>query len=715
MFNIQDINVNFSFSTALFILGIILITAYTVYSYRYTTPPVNPKFKLLLIGIRAAALFLVLLTIFEPILSFARKEQVNSKTLVFIDDSKSIINKDSSARKAALNNSLNVISNSRISDISQFYTFGNSVKSIGRDSLTEIPNAESSTDFSEIFNNISKDEKDLASIVIISDGVITEGSNPVYSAEKLGVPVYTLGIGDTVRPDNVQIRRVLFNEYIYAETPTTINASIMNKGFQGKTVTASLYEENRLVSQNQVSLSTDVNSVNFDYTPGKPGEKKMMITLSELPGEATFADNKHTFYINVLNNKLNVLLIAGSPSPDLSFIKGTLTADENLKVRSITQVNASKFVEPVNQNRLIDSSDILFLIGFPAANSPEGLYSRIISEISVKNKPYFLVLSEGTDLNKLRRLQAELPFLIQTKAGGYNEVQPQVDASDYQNPLLQNNAPDVTEAWNNLPPVYRLNHEFSAKPESNVLSKIRINNIPINSPLILSRKLGNKRSIAVTAKDIWKWKLQTSQRKLDLFDSFILNSVKWLNTREDQKLVSIKPSKKTYSIGEPVEFTAQVYNETFDPVTDAQVDINVTSGKDKYSIHLNSIGNGIYEGTLITSKHGDYSFSGKAKLDNRDIGKDDGKFSIGDVEIEMLNTSMDKDFLNLLANQTGGKYYPVSETDELIASLESGEMRRAKERFVKSEVLLWSSEWMLVIIVILFAIEWFLRKRAGML
>lgn len=714
MFNIHDINISFSFSTILFILGALLISAYTIYSYRYTTPPAAQTFKLILIIIRTTVLFLVLFTIFEPILSFSKKETIKSKTLIYIDDSKSIVNKNAETRREELLESLDQIKKSRIADIAEFFTFGKRVRAVSKDSLSLISNSESVTNFSDIFNTIKNKEEDLSSIIILSDGVITDGPNPLYTADKLGIPVYTLGIGDTDKPNNIQVSRVLFNEYIYAETPTIINASILNKGFNGRMVKASLYEENKLIDQNTLALSDEVNSFNFNYNPGKPGEKKMTITLDNLPGEATFADNKYTFYINVLNNKLRVLVLSGTPSADLSFIRSTLASDENLKVSSITQINSSRFVEPLNQNRIVDSSDLFFLIGFPAKNTPEALYNRIVNEISVKNKPFFFILGDGTDLNKLKRLQSDLPFLFQQRTGGYNEVQPLVDPGDYQDPLLQNNAPDPVEAWNNLPPVYRLNNDFTAKAESRILSSIKINNIPINSPLILTRKMGSKRSIAVIAKDIWRWKLQISQRKLDLYDNFILNSVKWLNTREDQKRVTIKTSKKTYSIGEPVEFSAQVYDETFNPLNDADVELNIISGQDKYSIHLNGIGNGIYEGTLITSKSGDYQFSGNVKLDNKELGVDNGKFTIGDIEIEMLNTSMDKNFLTLLASQTDGRFFRITETGKLIDLLEKQQFSMGKEKKIKSQVLLWSNEWILIIIIVLFALEWFLRKRAGM-
>ena len=98
--------------------------------------------------------------------------------------------------------------------------------------------------------------------------------------------------------------------------------------------------------------------------------------------------------------------------------------------------------------------------------------------------------------------------------------------------------------------------------------------------------MGSKRSIAVLAKDIWKWKLQTADENLNLFDNFILNSVKWLNTSEKQKQVTIKTSKKLYSSGEDIDFTGQVYDETFNPVSDAEVKVKINGEKDNYDIDL---------------------------------------------------------------------------------------------------------------------------------
>ena len=106
--------------------------------------------------------------------------------------------------------------------------------------LSNINFSETVTDFSNIFSNINQTENNIASITIISDGVITEGTTPIYSAEKLGIPVFTVGIGDSTKKNDVEIKNVINNEFIYAETPTTILATVINKGFSGKASQISL-------------------------------------------------------------------------------------------------------------------------------------------------------------------------------------------------------------------------------------------------------------------------------------------------------------------------------------------------------------------------------------------------------------------------------------------------------------------------------------------
>jgi hypothetical protein len=712
MFGFEKIDLSFSFNTVFFFIGMIILAAYSIYVYRFTLPPVSKTKRFILTLLRSLALVLLLFIFFEPVLTLTKKNILTPINLFFFDNSKSITIDDGTNRIEKIRSLIERTKSSSINGNKQYYSFGSTVNLIDEDSLSIIEFSETVTDFSKIFSNVDQTENNIASITIISDGVITEGSTPIYSAEKLGIPVFTVGIGDSTKKNDVEIKNVINNEFIYAETPTTILATILNKGFSGKASQVSLYENSQLIEQKSLVLDeSGVNSVSFDYTPKQSGEKKLTLRIGNQDGESTFLNNQKVFYINVLSNKINVLLLAGSPSPDLTFIKNSLSTDQNLKVNTLTQISAGTFLEQNPQAKL-DSADIIYLIEFPTSITSEDLITRLNSKLENRNTPFFLLLSGEVDLKKLNRISSLLPFTVQMIDKNYLQVQPDIQLSELSNPVLQNNL--ITD-WNNLPPISQPIVALTLKPESKLLAKVRINNQPRNNPLIVSRSFGSKRSLAVIGKDIWKWKLQTATKDLTLFDNFIFSSARWLNAPDDQKKVRIKTSKKIYSSDELVEFSAQVYDESFNPVNDAELNLKIFSGDFKEELNLTSVGGGLYEGSFSSTKNGDYVFNGTATINGKSLGEDKGTFNVGDVEIEMIDSRMNYEFLNLLSAQTNGKYFAPDQYEMLLKHLNGLNDTSTKEKLVTSEIRLWSNEWLLIIVILLFATEWFIRKRSGML
>ena len=716
MFNFENISLNFAFPSFYFFIALLVLAGYTIYIYRFTIPPVGKFKKNILVTLRTLALLLLLFAFFEPVLSFAKKKILEPVNMVFVDNSRSIRIKDGMGRAKTEIQFVKDLQSNGLSTNTELYTFGTKITGISFDSIQQINFTEGSTDFSNIFSFLNRSNRNISSVVIVSDGVITEGADPLHVAERLNIPVYTVGVGDTTKRNDILVKNVLHNDLIYAETPTTIMASIANTGFTGKNVLVSLYENNKPVDQKTVALNgSGIQNIYFTYTPKSSGEKKLTVTVSDTKGEFTYANNKKLFYINVLSNKVKVLVLAGSPSSDVSFIKNTLRSDKNLTVNSVIQTAPGKFIENNNRQTLLDSADVLFLVGFPSEETPQNLMDAVLKAVSEKDKPYFISLSEGVDFSRLKQFQSQLPFTIKNINSDYLEIQPEVSADDMDNPLFQNNASDPVTAWNNLPPVYQPNVDMQSKPESRVLSKVKVNNIPMNRPLILTRILGKQKSIAVLAKDIWRWKLETVPQGLDLFDRFILASVKWLNSKDVHKQVAITTSKKTYSLGEPVEFSAQVYDQSFNPVSNAEVRIIIKSGEENFPLNLNSLGSGLYEGKFSTDKAGDYTFSGAASLRGTNFGTDKGRFNVGEVDIEMMNPVMNYEYLALLAHQTNGRFFYNSDYKGLFKILENRNKKSSKEKIEVSDVNLWSNEWLLISAVLLFGLEWFLRKRSGML
>jgi hypothetical protein len=712
MFGFDKIDLSFSFNSIYFFIALVLLIAYSFYVYRFTLPPVPKSKRLILTLLRSLALALLLFIFFEPVLTLKKKNLLTPINLFFIDNSKSMRINDGTNRIKNIESLIDQTNSYSLNGTKQFYTFGSSVNTVSTDSLSKLDYSETTSDFSKIFSNINQTENNISSITLISDGVITEGSTPIYTAEKLGIPVFTVGIGDSSRKNDVEIKNVINNEFIYSETPTTILATILNKGFEGKSTQVSLYENSQLLQQKDIILdASGVNSISLDYTPKQSGEKKLTIKISNQNGESTVLNNQKVFYVNVLSNKINVLLIAGNPSADLTFIKNSLNTDENLKVNTLTQISTGNFLEQNPQTKL-DSADIIYLIEFPTKLTSDNFVTQLKNKLENKNTPYFLLLSGEVDLIKLNSFSSLLPFSIQSIDKNYIQVQPDVQLDELNSSVLQNN---TISDWNNLPPISQPIISFVLKPESKILSKVRINNQPRNNPLILSRNFGSKRSFTIVGKDIWKWKLQTASKNLNLFDNFILSSARWLNAPEDQKKVRIKTSKKIYSPGENVEFSAQVYDESFNPVNDADVKLQITSKDLKTTVNLSSIGGGLYEQNFSPENNGDYFYTGSASIGGNYLGDDKGSFNVGDIDIEMIDNRMNYEFLYLLSTQTNGRYFSPEKFNELLNTISLLNATASKEKLLITEIRLWSDEWLLIIVILLFATEWFIRKQSGML
>ncbi len=715
MFAFEEFGISLSFHFIYLLLGLFAIAGYTIFTYKYTVPAIGKSQKILLVILRSTALLILLIILFEPILTLIKKENIRPTNFVFVDNSRSITIDDQTKREETTLRIAEELSLSSEAGNLRFYTFGSDVNEIQVDSLSKINFSEGVTNISNIFTSIQNEEINLSSIILISDGVFNTGNNPYYSAVKTGVPVFSIGIGDTTRKKDVEIKKVLYNELIYAESPTTIAVTIQNYGFAGQEVTVALNEVEKIIASKRIQLSNnEIQNITFEYTPESSGEKKLSVSISGFDAEFTKANNKKIFYLDVLSNKIKVLLLASGPSSDLTFIKNSLQADKNLEVNTIIQISSNRFLKESNYGQ-VDSADILFLLGFPSEDTPEDLWKSVREKILIEKKPYFLSLSSNLSLTRLLELRSDLSFTVSQTLDGYKQVQPEISPEFSNHPIIQHGSSKIVEVWNNLPPVLQPNSIISAKPESKILSLIKLNNKLINSPLILLRNFSGRKSVSVLAKDIWRWKLQTATKRSHLFDSFVLNSVRWLNAADEQRRVKINTSKKNYSQGERVEFSAQVLDESLNPVSDAEIKVKISSNKNTYETELQIVGNGIYDGNIALNETSDYAYTGEAVREGVKLGEDRGSFNIGEIDLEMIDPLMNYNLLNLIANETGGKFYSIGNYSEVLGQIDELNKSFTKEKVITSEIKLWSSEWMLILAILFFSLEWFIRKRMGLL
>jgi hypothetical protein len=232
-----------------------------------------------------------------------------------------------------------------------------------------------------------------------------------------------------------------------------------------------------------------------------------------------------------------------------------------------------------------------------------------------------------------------------------------------------------------------------------------------------TRSVAGVKSLAILGYGIWRWRLmaQGNQETSGMFSAFLGSAVTWLTSRDAGKLVRVRPSKDAFARGERIEFSGQVYDANGRPVDNAQVRLEFTSSEQTGDADLRPTGNGRYEGSIGGLPQEDYAYRARAMTDGTFLGQDTGAFSVGGLNLEFLDTRMDSRLLGQLALATGGKYYKAGLTDGLKEALDSVKtlVPREEREIHATELQHWP--YALVVILLLLAAEWIIRKRSGML
>ncbi len=719
-------NVSISFSVGVLVAVIAAALAVVVawLFYRRTLPPVPPGTKLLLITLRSLALCLLLMIVLEPLLRLVSTTTQQPVLAVLLDNSKSMTITDGEGKRSEKLRQVlaeNLSAALALDGEVRFYAFGSTTRALATGAFDSLTLDDDATNISAALRAVAEERErlNIGAMVLISDGNYNLGQNPVYDAERLGIPIFTVGIGDSTEQKDVLITKVVTNELVYAETEVPVDVTVKSSGYKNDRIDVTLVEGGKELSRAQVTLQegTREYAVRLSYVPEGEGVKRYAVRLSNLPGELTTANNRRTFLARVLKSKLRVLILAGSPSPDLAIIKQTMREDKNLHVRSLTQKSSTSFYERENLNTLLDSADCVVLIGFPSATTSEATVGLVQAAVARRTIPLMFVNGRSVDERKLGAFSAILPFTASAISSQEQLVFADPVPAQKHHPILATNTEEGAESWKRLPPIFKTQTLYRAKPEATVLATTRINTIALNNPLIVIRTVNKQKTLAVLGYGIWRWRLmaQGTPQTERLLATFLANSIRWLTTRDESRPVKVTPSKPDFAQGEPIDFVGQVYDANANPIENATVRVAAVQDGQEYETTLRPIGNGRYEGTLEGLPRGDYTFKAVASLEGLPLGEDRGRFSVGELNLEYQDTRMNVQLLRQLAGRSGGAFLLPSELAQLPSKLKghasfvSRDVRNVRERE------LWNWPYMLAAVVALFATEWFVRKRNGML
>ncbi|MBI4548276.1 MAG: VWA domain-containing protein [Ignavibacteriae bacterium] len=724
---LADISISLGGNFLFFLVLFIIVTVLAILFYRYTLPPLSVRRRIILSVLRGIALIGLLLIFFEPILRLLRSDTQQPVVAVLVDNSQSMtlpLHRDKSVSRAEWRQQLlkeNHVVNLSSGTKTELMVFSSKLQQLSETPIDSLQSAGEITNISGALDDLKKDlsRKNIQAVILITDGNYTAGRNPLYDAEALGIPIYTVGVGDTSEQRDILIGKVVTNNLAYAGTRVPVDVTVKSSGYSGDNVEVMLIAGSTIHDKKVLTVheGTLEYRTKLFIVPREEGMQKYTVKVSSLPGELTEKNNTNSFFINVLKSRLRILLITGAPSADVAAIRQVFSEDEHFSIQTLVQKDQREFYEGSFSRQIVDSADCLIFIGFPSSATENYVLMQIRDIVLQAKKPLLFVNSKSTDYAKLQLLDSYLPFRWSSVSSSEVFVFPSIIERYKLHALVNLEGKITADNWHQLPPIYKSQTVFLAKPESDILASVKLQNVVLNEPLIVARSINRQKSLAITGHGIWRWRMlsQGNPEIQDFFSLFLTNAAHWLTTREDGKNVRVLTVKEMFTTAEAVEFIGQVYDEQLRPIDGAELTVELIGGQEKSQLVLNAIGNGMYEGSVQGLSEGDYSFVAKASRDGKLYGEDKGKFSVGQMNVEFLETKMNKQLLEQLAYRTGGRYYDVSSVEELARDLNKDVKFVQKEITKTSEIELWNWHYLAAALVVLFSLEWFMRKRSGML
>lgn len=649
---------------------------------------------------RFLAVTIIAIMLMSPFIRYRNTKTYKPIVAILQDNSESVRNSFKAGDSAAYFKKIQQLSDklSAKYDVVS-YAFGNELKK-----TTDFPLTSKVTNISDAVDNINDlyYNQNLGAVIIASDGIYNQGVNPVYSATKSTYAIYTVALGDTTIPKDLRFGTVYYNKITYLNDQFAVRADIEATHLQGKNATLTISELDNGGPKTIATKSLILNSDNFQQSldfiipANKAGIIHYQLTLSNQEGEATFKNNIKDIYVEVLDGRQKILLIANSPHPDIAAFKQAIESNKNYQ---LDVAYAQDFAGKLNEYNLV----ILHQLPSDKYNA-----DNILQQTKALKKSVLFVVGSQTSTAALTK--AESALNIAGNANRFNDVLAKTN-KDFN--LFTISEPTKL-AITKFPPLENFFGDYKVSGAAQTMLFQRINNVETDYPLWLFADQLDSKIGVIAGEGLWRWKLYDymQNKNFEAFDEIVNKSVQYLAVKGDKRPFQVTLPKNIFQDNEAITFDAQLYNANYEMVNTPDVDMKIRSEDGKeYPFKFNKTDN-YYTLNAGFLPVGNYSYIASTKL-GANAYKAEGKFSISALQLEELRTVADHKVMYQLASQHGGHMYHPNDFEKIADDLLAKNQLKPilYDTFLTESAI--NLKWIFFVILILLSAEWFMRKYLG--
>lgn len=538
--------------------------------------------------------------------------------------------------------------------------------------------------------------RNIGGITLISDGNFNSGTHPMYSAERIELtPVFTLGAGDTTTRRDQLIKSVNTNEVAFLNNQFPIEATIDFNRMPKGPVSVSLLHGGRTIATQTVTCTNSVfdqQQVLFTVDAKQKGFQRYTIMLQHKSGEYTFDNNRQTCYIEILDNKNLICLLSDAPHPDIAAIRSVLEEDRQ---STIATGLTTDYTLPKERPNLV--------VWYENGNKPNAALFKSLRE---KKIPVLLILGPTASSTVARSYDLGL-----TVPGGTQQEDVQASVSGGFSAFSFST--QFTDALQYYPPLRTRFGNYALPANAEVMLTQRLGNIQKKTPLFYVAQKENVRMGVLLGEGLWRWKIKEFSQRKDIagFREFVQKTVQYLVVRQNTEPLRVTLPKR-FNVTEDVEVKAEFYNEAMELITTPEIVLTLVSPqKKKSSIDFSPLSN-FYKANAGQLSPGTYSWTVTATHNGKKYQKS-GEFVVEDISVEQAETRSDFSVLNQLSGQSGGTFRPLKNADQLLDEIAKRGDITTLQYADSGYTALIDEKWLFVLLILIFGLEWFLRRWWG--
>ncbi|MDR3694358.1 hypothetical protein [Mucilaginibacter sp.] len=656
----------------------------------------DKKFRYLLFAGRAVVVTLIALLLLSPLVKTVSYNPQKPLVLVLQDNSQSV-NLFAPSKSLPVGETLDALSGLKKElgndyDVREFH-FNKDVA----DGLTKDFSGKQ-TDISSALHQLNERfvNQNIGAVVLATDGLYNQGTDPQYEARNIKSTIYTIALGDTIAKRDLLIGNVNYNKTAFLGNDFEIEVLAEAYQAKGETMHLAVTEDGRQVSAQNIEISSNDfhKVVPLKLNADKKGTRKYNISIAPVKNEISTQNNSETIYVDVLDAKQKILLVYDGPHPDISVIRQSIQNNRNYEVKTSLLSDLAS-VKPGDYSLLI-----LFQVSATGNNILQNLIkAKVPVWYMVGAQSNLQAFDQGQQLVKISSGQEQMQEVF---------ARPTADFTDF---TLSDSTRNKITAF---PPLLAPYGSYSSPPSGSTLLKQKIGSVETSYPLLSFGDEGGERIAVLTGEGLWRWQLAEYQKygNHHALEELFGQGVQYLTANANRQRFIVYPSKRVFDEDENVLLNAELYNDALELINTPDVKVNLKSEKGKDYSFLFTRANQNYQLNAGTLPVGEYSYSASTKIGDK-VFNSSGQLTVKPLNLEARQSAANHQLLRTIAKQSGGQMlqpFQIGQLANLIRKNENVKTVVYEDKRYSDPV---DVKWVFVLILLLLSTEWFLRKREG--